>query len=106
MPDPTIHPSAPPNDLAAEDLRVRPSSPGGELDIDPRRAGWRYLSFASLLAPGVEDLRTQTDDGFLFGPDKSRAELTDTKPPPPPIPRGLTGSPSLWEQSTTTFRSA
>jgi 5-deoxy-glucuronate isomerase len=39
----TIHPSAPPNDLSTERLRLRP----GEA-VDPRRAGWRYLSFRVL----------------------------------------------------------
>ena len=44
----TIHPSAPPNHLAADELRVRPAADGISLAIDPARAGWRYLSFRAL----------------------------------------------------------
>ena len=40
-----IHPSAPPNHLAPDELRVRPGPDGVTLAIDPVRAGWRYLSF-------------------------------------------------------------
>src|ERR1043165_7938250 len=40
-----IHPSAPPNHLAPDELRVRPAADGVTLAIDPARAGWRYLSF-------------------------------------------------------------
>jgi 5-deoxy-glucuronate isomerase len=40
-----IHPSAPPNHLAPDELRVRPGPDGVTLAIDPTRAAWRYLSF-------------------------------------------------------------
>jgi 5-deoxy-glucuronate isomerase len=42
---PNIHPSAPPNHLAPDELRVRPGPDGVSLAIDPARAGWRYLAF-------------------------------------------------------------
>jgi 5-deoxy-glucuronate isomerase len=49
----TIHPSAPPNHLAPDELRVRPAADGISLAIDPARAGWRYLAFRALaLGPG------------------------------------------------------
>jgi 5-deoxy-glucuronate isomerase len=44
MPDPTIHPRALPNDLPPSELRVRPGA-DGSVAVNPRRAGWRYLSF-------------------------------------------------------------
>ena len=48
-----IHPSAPPNHLSPEELRIRPAADGVSLAIDPERAGWRYLSFRALaLADG------------------------------------------------------
>ncbi len=43
-----LHPSAPPNFLAPDELRVRPGADGTRLDIDPQRAGWRYLTFRAL----------------------------------------------------------
>jgi 5-deoxy-glucuronate isomerase len=43
-----MHPSAPPNHLAPDELRVRPAQDGVTLAIDPARAGWRYLSFRAL----------------------------------------------------------
>jgi 5-deoxy-glucuronate isomerase len=43
-----IHPSAPPNHLAPDELRVRPAVDGVTLAIDPARAAWRYLSFRAL----------------------------------------------------------
>lgn len=44
VPDPAVHPAAPPNDLSAERLRLR-SDRSGRVALDPERAGWRYLSF-------------------------------------------------------------
>ena len=59
-----IHPSAPPNYLAPDELRVRPGQDGVTLAITPERADWRYLSFRALAlaadervdigGPGVE----------------------------------------------------
>jgi len=49
-----IHPSAPPNHLAPDALRVRPGPDGVSLAIDPERAGWRYLSFRAV-ALGASD---------------------------------------------------
>lgn len=43
-----IHPSAPPNHLSPEELRIRPGVDGVTLAVDPERAGWRYLSFRTL----------------------------------------------------------
>ncbi len=55
VPQPTIHPAAPPNDLGAADLLVRPAS-DGSVELDPGRAGWRYLSYrhAAVPAGGLE----------------------------------------------------
>jgi 5-deoxy-glucuronate isomerase len=50
VPEPTIHPAAPTNDLAAADLLIRPG-PDGAVDLDPARAGWRYLSYATAIVP-------------------------------------------------------
>ncbi|MBA2720266.1 MAG: 5-deoxy-glucuronate isomerase [Chloroflexi bacterium] len=50
MPEPTIHPAAPANDLAAHDLLIRPG-PDGAVSLDPARAGWRYLSYATAAVP-------------------------------------------------------
>src|SRR5205807_8775027 len=52
----TIHPSAPPNHLAPDELRVRPAADGVSLAIDPARAGWRYLSFRALALGAGERL--------------------------------------------------
>ena len=52
----TIHPSAPPNHLAPDELRVRPAADGVSLAIDPARAGWRYLSFRALALGAGEKL--------------------------------------------------
>jgi 5-deoxy-glucuronate isomerase len=49
-----IHPSAPPNYLAPDELRVRPAADGVTLAIDPQRAGWRYLSFRVIAADANE----------------------------------------------------
>ena len=43
-----IHPSAPPNHLAPDELRVRPGADGVSLAIDPERSEWRYLSFRAV----------------------------------------------------------
>jgi 5-deoxy-glucuronate isomerase len=37
--------TAPPNDLAPDQLRLRPGPDGVTVSVDPARAGWRYLSF-------------------------------------------------------------
>lgn len=42
---------APPNDLAPADLLFRAGGGGASLSIDPDRAGWRYLSFATHPVP-------------------------------------------------------
>ena len=51
-----IHPSAPPNHLAPDELRVRPAADGVTLAIDPGRAGWRYLSFRAVALGSGERL--------------------------------------------------
>ena len=50
MTDPSIPASAPPSPLAPADLLVRPDA-SGEVALDPARAGWRYLSFATRAVP-------------------------------------------------------
>ncbi len=62
MPDPIVHPAAPPNHLTCSDLRVRPSFDGVALSVTPDDAGWRYLSFrAAALRAG------ETVDAGAFG---------------------------------------
>jgi 5-deoxy-glucuronate isomerase len=51
-----IHPSAPPNHLAPDELRVRPGADGVSLSIDPARAAWRYLTFRALALGADERL--------------------------------------------------
>jgi 5-deoxy-glucuronate isomerase len=52
MSEPGIHPTAPPNDLPADRLRLRPDD-AGTVAVDPATASWRYLSFRTLtLGPG------------------------------------------------------
>lgn len=43
MTEPPVAASAPRNDLPGDDLRLRPDA-AGRVAVDPRRAGWRYLS--------------------------------------------------------------
>jgi 5-deoxy-glucuronate isomerase len=52
----TIHPAAPPNHLAPDELRIRPAADGVSLAIDPARAGWRYLAFRALALGAGERL--------------------------------------------------
>ena len=47
MTEPGIHPSAPPNDLSPDRLRLRPDA-SGEVAVDPETAAWRYLSFRTV----------------------------------------------------------
>lgn len=51
-----IAPSAPPNALPLEQLRIGPGVPGGTIAIGPDDAGWRYLSFATIRLAGGQDL--------------------------------------------------
>jgi 5-deoxy-glucuronate isomerase len=52
----TVHPSAPPNHLAPDELRVRPGADGVSLAVEPARAGWRYLGFRALALGAGERL--------------------------------------------------
>lgn len=47
MTEPSIHQASLPNRLAPGELRVRPGA-DGTVAVDPERAGWRYLSFATV----------------------------------------------------------
>lgn len=47
MTEPDIHPSAPPNDLPPDRLRLRPDA-DGVVAVDPASAAWRYLSFRTV----------------------------------------------------------
>lgn len=42
--EPTVHPTAVPNDLPVDRLRHRPAT-DGSVSLDPASAGWRYLRF-------------------------------------------------------------
>jgi 5-deoxy-glucuronate isomerase len=46
--EPTIHPRALPNDRPSDDLHLRPGA-DGTVRLDPTRAGWRYLSFETIV---------------------------------------------------------
>jgi 5-deoxy-glucuronate isomerase len=56
MTEPIVHASAPPNDLPADRLRLRPDA-SGSIALDPSTAGWRYLSFRTALLAGGPQLR-------------------------------------------------
>ena len=47
MTEPGIHPSALPNDLPPDRLRLRPDA-SGEVSVEPGAAAWRYLSFRTV----------------------------------------------------------
>jgi 5-deoxy-glucuronate isomerase len=65
MTHPGIHPSAPPNDLPPDRLRLRPDASGG-VSLDPVEAGWRYLSFRTLEIAGARSIA-------IGGPDHETA---------------------------------
>jgi 5-deoxy-glucuronate isomerase len=81
--DAILHPSAPPNHLASDELRVRPAADGVSLAIDPQRAGWRYLSFRAIAlgatdrvavgGPGVETAVVVLAGGGLIVEPDARA---------------------------------
>lgn len=48
MTEPTIHPRALPDDRPADALHIRPGA-DGTVRLDPIRAGWRYLSFETVI---------------------------------------------------------
>ncbi|HEX5825301.1 MAG TPA: 5-deoxy-glucuronate isomerase [Candidatus Limnocylindrales bacterium] len=45
MPEPTINSRSLPNDLPPDRLLLRPEDDFGHVGLDPKRAGWRYLSY-------------------------------------------------------------
>jgi 5-deoxy-glucuronate isomerase len=49
--EPTIHPRALPDDRPADALHIRPGA-DGTVRLDPSRAGWRYLSFETVVLAG------------------------------------------------------
>ena len=49
MSEPTIHPRALADDRPADALHLRPGA-DGTIRLDPTRAGWRYLSFETVVA--------------------------------------------------------
>ena len=64
MADPTIHPAAPPSYLPDEALLIH-SDASGSVALDPARAGWRFLSYASavvgsggLVIPAMDGVET------------------------------------------------
>jgi 5-deoxy-glucuronate isomerase len=104
-----IHRSAPPNHLAADELRVRPGPDGVRLAIDPAHAGWRYLAFhvAALAAGERLDIGGTGSEtavvviaggGVMFVPDfgeqcvlDGRATVFDGKPWAVYLPPGRRG---------------
>ena len=67
MPDPVVHPTAPPNDLPSERLRLRPD-PRGVVAIDPAGAGWRYLSFRAVLLDAGDSVQVGGQDETAIVP--------------------------------------
>ena len=62
MTEPLIHPTALPNDLSPDRLRLRPAA-NGSVAVDAGIAGWRYLAFRTvMLASG----------GLLIRPARGR----------------------------------
>ena len=54
MPEPVVHPSAPPNHLPCSELRIGSGPDGLSLSVTPEDAGWRYLSFRTASLAGGE----------------------------------------------------
>jgi 5-deoxy-glucuronate isomerase len=62
MPEPAVHPTAPPNHLSCSELLVHPDPDGSGVAVTPERADWRYLAFrAAALAEG------ETIDAGTYG---------------------------------------
>ncbi len=72
MTEPGIHPSAPPNDLPPERLRLRPDA-SGAVSIEPDAAGWRYLSFRTVALGTGESVA-------IGGPDHETAVVLVSGP--------------------------
>jgi 5-deoxy-glucuronate isomerase len=88
---PLVHPTSLPNDLGPEQLRLRPRG-DGTVQVDPQRAGWRYLSFSTTRIGGVplqigdprrEVLLVTLTGGVILDIDGRRLELP--------------GRPSVWD---------
>jgi 5-deoxy-glucuronate isomerase len=58
--DPPLPRSAPPNDLSADQLRLRPNATG-TLAVTPADAGWRYLTFRAHVMERDEKVRVGGD---------------------------------------------
>jgi 5-deoxy-glucuronate isomerase len=59
--DPEIYPAKLPSDLAPEMLHIKPGA-NGEVATDPRRSGWRYLSFRSVSLGEGEEIKFHPPD--------------------------------------------
>ncbi len=59
---PPVTSAALPNELGAAELRLRPASDGLSLDLQPRRAGWRYLGFQVVGLRADQRLALPSDD--------------------------------------------
>jgi 5-deoxy-glucuronate isomerase len=57
-----VAPAALPNNLTADELRLRPGADGVSVDVDPARAGWRYLSFRVVPLRDEEHIRVAHGD--------------------------------------------
>ena len=67
-----IHPTAPPNDLPPDRLRLRPDGSGG-VSVDPAIAGWRYLSFQTAVL-------SQNEPVSIGGPSHETAVVLQSGP--------------------------
>ncbi len=93
MSDAQIAATAPPNDLAPDQLRLRPDS-DGSTSVDPARAGWRYLTFRSRRLAAGGELRvgdTTTESAVVILAGSADLELEDGGR------LELPGRPSVWE---------
>jgi 5-deoxy-glucuronate isomerase len=91
--DARIAATAPPNDLAPDQLRLRPDS-DGSTSVDPARAGWRYLSFSSRRLPAGAELRVgeaMTESAVVILAGSADLELEDGGR------LALPGRTSVWE---------
>jgi 5-deoxy-glucuronate isomerase len=91
--DARIAATAPPNDLAPDQLRLRPDS-DGSTSVDPARAGWRYLSFSSRRLPAGGELHlgeAMTERAIVILAGSADLELEDGGR------LALPGRPSVWE---------
>jgi 5-deoxy-glucuronate isomerase len=115
--EPAIAPAAPRNDLPVEDLRLR-SDARERVEIDPGRAGWRYLTFrAARVAdgesiavggPGVETaiVLIAGGDAVLDVHAQAARKARGRTSPFEALPSGWYLPPGVWGELTARGRGA